>query len=339
MFSGELRTGTTIVPRASQLRDIRTRRARRPRVEPLRARVLMAHLTILAPAAVAAVATAGAQVDSHSIPLGNSPLTGGSPLAVSHSALAGLVQALANVGSTIQPTEDILNFQGSTGSQGLATASQASSVDFGLASGPAAGDLGGMVGIAIDADPGESPGQPIDIVLKFTADDLVSHAPPGLTNPHTDGSNHYDVTYTEQAGGPVLSLGSGTVQGPVDVIRSVTIHSAIGSRVSLGFRGTASTGAAAANSEILGGLVVTIDAALQQAAPAPAPAPPHPTGVSATGHSRKGLTSITLAFDEALAPTSATNPALYSVLGGARKRGKTVYSRVVPSPLLHQNCS
>jgi hypothetical protein len=45
--------------------------------------------------------------------------------------------------------------------------------------------------------------------------------------------------------------------------------------------------------------------------------------------SRKGLTAISVAFDESLDPASAENPGLYLVLGAVKKRGKTVYSKGV----------
>ena len=46
-------------------------------------------------------------------------------------------------------------------------------------------------------------------------------------------------------------------------------------------------------------------------------------------HSKKGLTSVSLAFDEALNPASANNLGLYRVLGAVKKRGKTVYSKAL----------
>jgi hypothetical protein len=57
--------------------------------------------------------------------------------------------------------------------------------------------------------------------------------------------------------------------------------------------------------------------------------PPHVTGVVGVGHSRKGLTSIAVAIDEALNPDSAGNPGLYLVLGAAKKHKETVHSKAV----------
>jgi hypothetical protein len=63
-------------------------------------------------------------------------------------------------------------------------------------------------------------------------------------------------------------------------------------------------------------------------APLP-PTPPQATGVVGVGHSKKGLTSITIGFNEALDQSSVVNPSLYSVLGAVTKRKKTVYSKAV----------
>jgi hypothetical protein len=52
-----------------------------------------------------------------------------------------------------------------------------------------------------------------------------------------------------------------------------------------------------------------------------APQTLHATGVASVTHSRKGLTNITVAFDEALNPVFANNSHLYAALGGVRKRG------------------
>jgi Ca2+-binding RTX toxin-like protein len=57
--------------------------------------------------------------------------------------------------------------------------------------------------------------------------------------------------------------------------------------------------------------------------------PPHATGVIAANHNRKGLISITVAFDEALNPELVNNPGLYSVRGGVKAHGKTVHGKTV----------
>ena len=61
--------------------------------------------------------------------------------------------------------------------------------------------------------------------------------------------------------------------------------------------------------------------------PTPAP-PPHAMGVVSVGHSKKGLTSITVAFDEALNSASLSNLGLYSVLGGVKTRKRIIYNKV-----------
>ena len=59
------------------------------------------------------------------------------------------------------------------------------------------------------------------------------------------------------------------------------------------------------------------------------PRPPHATGIVGANHTRKGLISITAAFDEALNPKFLNSLSLFSVLGGVRKHGKTVFSKSV----------
>ena len=49
-----------------------------------------------------------------------------------------------------------------------------------------------------------------------------------------------------------------------------------------------------------------------------------------TVQSKKGLTSITIAFDATLNPGSAVNRGFYSVLGAVKKHRKTVYTKGVP---------
>jgi hypothetical protein len=57
------------------------------------------------------------------------------------------------------------------------------------------------------------------------------------------------------------------------------------------------------------------------------PTPPQVMGSFTVAHSKKGLTAITIAFNESLISASATSPALYSVLAGVKKRGKTAYTK------------
>jgi hypothetical protein len=63
--------------------------------------------------------------------------------------------------------------------------------------------------------------------------------------------------------------------------------------------------------------------------PVTPPPPPHVTGIVDAGRTKKGLTAITVVFDEALDAVSADNPAVYSVLGSEKKHRKTVYSKRV----------
>jgi hypothetical protein len=56
---------------------------------------------------------------------------------------------------------------------------------------------------------------------------------------------------------------------------------------------------------------------------------PQATAIVSAKHSKKGLTSIIVAFNEALDPGSADNVNLYSIQGGVRKRKTTVYSKPV----------
>ncbi len=63
--------------------------------------------------------------------------------------------------------------------------------------------------------------------------------------------------------------------------------------------------------------------------PTPPPTPPAVTGVVGLTKTRKGLTAITVAFDEALSAVSADNTAFYSLFGPVKKHGKTVYTKAV----------
>jgi hypothetical protein len=74
---------------------------------------------------------------------------------------------------------------------------------------------------------------------------------------------------------------------------------------------------------------VTGSTSINVLAPPPQSMPPQATGIAGVGRSHKGLISISVAFDEALDPGSAGNPNLYTVHGGVKKRGKTIYSKNV----------
>jgi hypothetical protein len=62
---------------------------------------------------------------------------------------------------------------------------------------------------------------------------------------------------------------------------------------------------------------------------------PQVTGVLAVTNSKKGLSSITIGFNEELTAASATNPVLYHVFSGVKKRGKTVYTKGVKIGSIH----
>ncbi len=59
------------------------------------------------------------------------------------------------------------------------------------------------------------------------------------------------------------------------------------------------------------------------------PTPPHVTGIVSVSRTKKGLTAITVGFDEALESQSADSEAFYSVLGAVKKHKKTVYTKGV----------
>jgi uncharacterized delta-60 repeat protein len=59
------------------------------------------------------------------------------------------------------------------------------------------------------------------------------------------------------------------------------------------------------------------------------PAPPHVTQIAAGGHTKKGLTSITVSFDESMNAASATSPNFYTVFGAVTKKKRTVYTKPV----------
>ena len=61
----------------------------------------------------------------------------------------------------------------------------------------------------------------------------------------------------------------------------------------------------------------------------PAPTPPHVTNIVRGGHTRKGLTAITVSFNEALNGNSAISRVLYELLGGVKKRRQLVYTKAL----------
>ncbi len=61
----------------------------------------------------------------------------------------------------------------------------------------------------------------------------------------------------------------------------------------------------------------------------PVPTPPQITGIVSISRTKKGLTSITVGFNEALVRSSLVNLSLYSVHGAVTKHHKTVYTKGV----------
>jgi hypothetical protein len=61
--------------------------------------------------------------------------------------------------------------------------------------------------------------------------------------------------------------------------------------------------------------------------PSPTPAPPHVTSIVSVQHSTKGLAAIIVTFDQSLSSGSATNPKFYLLLGGLKKRSRTLFTR------------
>ena len=70
-----------------------------------------------------------------------------------------------------------------------------------------------------------------------------------------------------------------------------------------------------------------------------APPPPHVAQIAAGGQTRKGLTSITVTFDEAMDPGSAMSPSNYSVFGAVTKKKRTVYTKRVGTRKVSYNIS
>ncbi|MDB5350336.1 MAG: hypothetical protein JWN86_1583 [Planctomycetota bacterium] len=61
----------------------------------------------------------------------------------------------------------------------------------------------------------------------------------------------------------------------------------------------------------------------------PVSATPSVVGIAAVSRTKKGLGSISVAFDKAIDPTSAGKVSQYKVLGGIKKHGKTVYNKAL----------
>jgi hypothetical protein len=57
--------------------------------------------------------------------------------------------------------------------------------------------------------------------------------------------------------------------------------------------------------------------------------PPQVTGVVSASQGKKGLTGITVVFDEALDANVVNDRALFQVLGAVKKHRKTVYTKSV----------
>jgi hypothetical protein len=316
----------------------RARPSRLPYVEPLEGRALLAHLTIVAPGGAAAVAMAGDQSDAHTIALGDTSINQGNDLAHATDSLglSILAEGSGTVSYVILPGEDLFGFGGKASSSPFLGASQTSQADIGTTGSQSTADIGSLLGVLIEADPGDTVGQPIDVVLSYDAMDPLGHVPPGLMSPPVEGTNSYAVTYADSLAGPVQTLGAGSVQGPQDVTNTVTIHSAVGSVFGIGFKGNATAEPASANSpQVLGGFVVTITASLVPSGGGstsilpPSSTPPHVTGIQGVGHPKTGVTAITVGFDEAVVPGSATSSHQYTLLGAVKKHGKPVFSKPV----------
>jgi len=105
-----------------------------------------------------------------------------------------------------------------------------------------------------------------------------------------------------------------------------------------GSQGLASAGPAGTSTIItatLGGTTVSTTLTVAANQLVPPPTPPQVTGVLQVANSKKGLSSITIGFNEELTSASATNPVLYHVFSGVKKRGKTVYTKGVKIGSIH----
>jgi hypothetical protein len=61
--------------------------------------------------------------------------------------------------------------------------------------------------------------------------------------------------------------------------------------------------------------------------PTPTPTPTQISGQPTPTQSRKGITTISVGFNQPANPASATNPGLYHAFRGVKKKGKTVYTK------------
>jgi hypothetical protein len=65
------------------------------------------------------------------------------------------------------------------------------------------------------------------------------------------------------------------------------------------------------------------------------PLPPSALGIASVGRSKKGVTSVSIGFDTALDPGSASNIGLYKMLRGIKKHGKIVYNKALRIRSVH----
>ena len=56
---------------------------------------------------------------------------------------------------------------------------------------------------------------------------------------------------------------------------------------------------------------------------------PYVTGIAAGSHTKKGLTSITVAFDESMNPGSVMSASNYTVFGAVTKKRRTLYAKAL----------
>ena len=86
-----------------------------------------------------------------------------------------------------------------------------------------------------------------------------------------------------------------------------------------------------AGNPVAAGSIGTFFNSISSSSPSPTPTPssPHATSVINLVHTKKGLKSVTVAFDSPLVSASANIRSHYRVLAGVKKRGKTVYKKVL----------
>jgi hypothetical protein len=154
--------------------------------------------------------------------------------------------------------------------------------------------------LAVSANPA-TVGQPITFVANVSS-----------TGGTPDGSVNFLDGTTVLNGVPVALGGTGTATFSTALLDQGT-HS-----ITADFVGNSSfqTSSSAA-------LSLTVNAATTTATA------PQAMGISGVDHSKQGLTSITIAFNKALDPSSARDTDLYTVLGAVKKGGNTVYSKRV----------